>query len=166
MREYVFIPRPGGDVKVAVIREVVRWEWRRVAVARALVEHVQANGGRITERDLAEYRVVRRRPVRAEFRGDEFLSNPPPSAGGTLIAYGLGLLEDVGAPGSAEAIDALARVMRAQADASGWPRQRLSKLLEERAVVSSGTTHISVVDGGGNAVALTGKSMDSVKPVT
>src|SRR5205085_1355264 len=124
-------------------------------LGRALVAHVQASGGRITERDLAEYRVIRRRPVRAEFRGDEFLSNPPPSAGGTLIAYGLGLLDDVGAPGSAEAIDALARVMRAQADASGWPRQRLSKLLEERAVVSSGTTHISVVDGGGNAVALT-----------
>jgi gamma-glutamyltranspeptidase/glutathione hydrolase len=124
-------------------------------LARALVAHVQANGGRITERDLAEYRVIRRRPVRTAFRGDEFLSNPPPSAGGTLIAYGLGLLDEAGAPGSAEAIDALARVMRAQADASGWPRQRLSKLLEERAVVSSGTTHISVVDGDGNAVALT-----------
>jgi gamma-glutamyltranspeptidase/glutathione hydrolase len=93
--------------------------------------------------------------VRTDFRGHEFLSNPPPSAGGTLIAYGLGLLDDVGAAGSAEAIDALARVMRAQADASTRPRQRLSKLLEERAVVTSGTTHISVVDGDGNAVALT-----------
>jgi gamma-glutamyltranspeptidase/glutathione hydrolase len=124
-------------------------------LGRALVQHVKASGGRITERDLAEYRVIRRRPVRADFRGDEFLSNPPPSAGGTLIAYGLGMLNDVGEPGSAEAIDALACVMRAQAAASGWPRQRLSKLLEERAVVSSGTTHISVVDGKGNAVALT-----------
>jgi gamma-glutamyltranspeptidase/glutathione hydrolase len=127
----------------------------RGELARAIVSHVRANGGRITQRDLAEYRVVRRRPVRTLFRGDEFLSNPPPSAGGTLIAYGLGLLDDGGAPGSAEAIDALARVMRAQADASGWPRQRLSRLLEERAVVTSGTTHISVVDGNGNAVALT-----------
>jgi len=123
--------------------------------ARRLVAHVQSQGGVITKRDLAEYRVVRRRPVRADFRGHEFLSNPPPSAGGTLIAYGLGLLDDVGAPGSAEAIDTLARVMRAQADASARPRVRLAKLLEEHAVVSSGTTHISVVDGDGNAVALT-----------
>ena len=146
---------PDLAATLQVLRDHGAQELYRGELARALVEHVQANGGRITERDLAEYRVVRRRPVRAEFRGDEFLSNPPPSAGGTLIAYGLGLLADVGAPGSAEAIDALARVMRAQADASGWPRQRLSKLLEERAVVSSGTTHISVVDGGGNAVALT-----------
>ena len=120
-----------------------------------LVAHVQTNGGVLTERDLADYRVVRRRPVRADFHGHVFLSNPSPSAGGTLIAYGLGMLDAVGAPGSAEAIDALARVMRAQAEASTWPRQRLSKLLEERAVVSSGTTHISVVDGAGNAVALT-----------
>jgi gamma-glutamyltranspeptidase/glutathione hydrolase len=130
-------------------------ELYRGELGRALVEHVRASGGRISERDLAEYRVIRRRPVRADFRGDEFLSNPPPSAGGTLIAYGLGLLDYVGEAGSAEAIDALARVMREQADASGWPRQRLSKLLEERAVVSSGTTHISVVDRTGNAVALT-----------
>jgi gamma-glutamyltranspeptidase/glutathione hydrolase len=152
-----------GDVLVmadlATTLEVLRDRGARELyqgeLARALVSHVQASGGRITERDLAEYRVVRRRPVRARFRGDDFLSNPPPSAGGALIAYGLGLLDDVGAPGSAEAIDALARVMRSQVDASLWPRQRLSKLLEERAVVSSGTTHISVVDGNGNAVALT-----------
>ncbi len=138
-----------------VLRDHGAKELYRGELARALVAHVQASGGPITKRDLEEYRVVRRRPVRADFRGDEFLSNPPPSAGGTLIAYGLGLLDDAGAPGSAVAIDALARVMRAQAEASARPRQRLSKLLDERAVVSSGTTHISVVDGAGNAVALT-----------
>src|ERR671937_2101937 len=137
------------------LRDTGADELYRGELARRLVTHVQAQGGVITKRDLEEYRVVRRRPVRADFRDHEFLSNPPPSAGGTLIASGLRLLEDVGAPGSAEAIDALARVMRAQAEASARPRQRLSKLLEERAVVASGTTHISVVDGEGNAVALT-----------
>src|SRR5207244_12039338 len=83
-------------------------------LANAMVEHVRASGGCITSRDLKEYRVVRRRPVTTEFRGHEYLSNPPPSAGGILIAYGLGLLDDRGAPGSAQAIDALARVMREQ----------------------------------------------------
>src|SRR5205085_11955562 len=66
-----------------------------------------------------------------------------------------------GGPGSAEAIDALARVMREQARArengfdTALRRGGLKKLLEERAVVVRGTTHISVVDGQGNAVALT-----------
>jgi gamma-glutamyltranspeptidase/glutathione hydrolase len=130
-------------------------------LARAIVAHIEAGGGCITERDLADYRVIRRRPVQTDFRGMEFLSNPPPSAGGILIAYGLGLLDDRGAPGSAEAIDALARVMREQIRARENSFDRalrhggLAKLLDERAVIARGTTHISAVDGDGNAVALT-----------
>jgi gamma-glutamyltranspeptidase / glutathione hydrolase len=133
----------------------------RGELARRLVDHVRAGGGCITLHDLKDYRVVRRRPVTKGFRGHEYLSNPPPSAGGILIAYGLGLLDDVGRPGSAEAIDALARVMREQARArengfdNALRRGGLARLLEERAVVVRGTTHISVVDERKNAVALT-----------
>ena len=126
-------------------------------LARRMVDHVRERGGCFTNRDLEEYRVIRRRPVSTDFFGQEYLSNPPPSAGGVLIAYGLPLLEEfgVGEPGSAEAIDALARVMREQAQAR-LGRGGLARALEERAaVVSRGTTHISVVDGKGNAVALT-----------
>ena len=133
-------------------------------LAAKISAHARAQGGCITEKDLADYRVIRRRPVRAEFCGQEFLSNPPPSAGGILIAFGLPLLEDRGAgvPGTAQAIDALARVMREQAEArvGGFDRALrrggLARALEERAaVVSQGTTHISVIDGNGDAVALT-----------
>src|SRR5207244_12266703 len=61
-------------------------------------------------------------------------------------------------PGKAEASDALARVMREQANAriAAGSVRGLARALETRAaVVSQGTTHISVVDGKGNAVALT-----------
>jgi gamma-glutamyltranspeptidase/glutathione hydrolase len=121
-----------------------------------MVEHIRAGGGCFTQQDLNEYRVIRRRPVRAEFCGEEFYSNPPPSRGGVLIAYGLPLLEElgVGEPGKAEAIDALARVMREQLQAPAG-RGLLRALELGGAVVNRGTTHISVIDGRGNAVALT-----------
>jgi gamma-glutamyltranspeptidase / glutathione hydrolase len=125
-------------------------------LGRKIVEHVRAGGGCFTEEDLSEYRVIRRRPVRAQFCGEEYYSNPPPSKGGVLIAYGLPLLEEfgVGQPGTAEAIDALARVMREQLQAPAG-RGLLRALELGGAVVTRGTTHISVIDGRGNAVALT-----------
>jgi gamma-glutamyltranspeptidase / glutathione hydrolase len=128
----------------------------RGELAEQIVEHVRASGGCFTQQDLTEYRVVRRRPVRAGFCGEDFFSNPPPSRGGVLIAYGLRLLQEfgVGEPGSAEAIDSLARVMREQADAPAG-RGLLRALELGGAVVTRGTTHISVIDGVGNAVALT-----------
>src|SRR4051794_9005388 len=121
-----------------------------------MVEHIRERGGCFTPRDLNEYCVVRRRPVRTSFCGEEYYSNPPPSRGGVLIAYGLPLLEElgVGRAGSAEAIDALARVMREQLQAPTG-RGLLRALELHAAVVTRGTTHISVIDGQGNAVALT-----------
>src|SRR6266511_1479014 len=137
-------------------------------LARRMVEHVRERGGCFTNRDLEEYRVIRRRPVRTDFFGQEYLSHPPPSAGGVLIAYGLPLLEEfgVGEPGTAEAIDALARVMREQAQAR-LGRGGLARALEERAaVVSRGTTPISVVDGKGEAAACRRKAVLDDEPVT
>jgi gamma-glutamyltranspeptidase/glutathione hydrolase len=130
-------------------------------LAEKISEHVRAHGGCMTKEDLERYRVIRRRPVSASFCGEEYVSNPPPSAGGILIAFGLPLLEEIGpgSPGTAKAIDALARVMREQAHARVAARTVTTGLvhaLEERdAVVSRGTTHISVIDGKGNAVGLT-----------
>src|SRR5438093_6610148 len=68
-------------------------------LAQKISEHVRAHGGCITQEDLERYRVIRRRPVTASFCGEEYVSNPPPSAGGILIAYGLPPLEETG-PGS------------------------------------------------------------------
>jgi gamma-glutamyltranspeptidase / glutathione hydrolase len=130
-------------------------------LGKRISAHVRSHGGCITNEDLESYRVIRRRPVTASFCGEEYLTNPPPSAGGILVAYGLPMLEalGLGEPGTAEAIDALARVMREQAHARVAARTVTGGLvhaLEERAaVVSRGTTHISVVDGKGNAVGLT-----------
>src|SRR4051812_5772158 len=57
-------------------------------LARAIVEHVQRGGGTLSLDDLAGYRVVRRKPLAVGYRGHEFRSNPPPSAGGLLGGRG------------------------------------------------------------------------------
>jgi gamma-glutamyltranspeptidase/glutathione hydrolase len=54
----------------------------RGPVARKLVDGVRAAGGIWTLEDLAQYRVVEREPVHAEFRGLRITSAAPPSSGG------------------------------------------------------------------------------------
>jgi gamma-glutamyltranspeptidase / glutathione hydrolase len=150
-------------------------------LGRLVAEHVRAAGGSLTEEDLASYRVISRRPVRASFDGHEFVSNPPPSSGGILIGYGLLLLARLGAggpPGSAEAIGRLAGVMREQTRARGGSftsdlyrgglanrlfggvdeaaeRIRAGEAGRSEPVGAPGTTHISAVDAAGNAASLT-----------
>ena len=165
-------------------------------LSRDLVATVESGGGLLTAADLAEYRVVWRRPVRINYRGLEVISNPPPSSGGILIAYGLALLERVGrgAPGSAAAIESLIGVMREQTRvrddgfASALHRGGLvQRLLSAQAVDAAaarialglsgrvehspagGTTHVSVVDGEGNAASLsssTGSGSGIIVPGT
>ena len=79
-------------------------------------------GGELTLDDLAALpgRLAAAGARRAS-AGYDVLSNPPPSSGGVLIAYGLALLERLPRrrAGSAEAVAALAEVMREQARARG-----------------------------------------------
>ncbi|MFC0710144.1 gamma-glutamyltransferase [Azorhizophilus paspali] len=61
--------------------------------AERLVAGVRAAGGIWSAQDLADYRVVERRPLRfALERGRELIGAPPPSAGGIVLAQSLGML--------------------------------------------------------------------------
>ena len=68
----------------------------RGEIAAAIVEFVASRGGTIGPTDLAGYGAIDRPPLAVPFRGTEVLTNPPPSSGGILIAYCLGLLERLG----------------------------------------------------------------------
>jgi gamma-glutamyltranspeptidase/glutathione hydrolase len=147
-------------------------DFYRGELAHEVSHAVRAAGGSLTMEDLGAYRVIRRRPVRAAYGAYEFVSNPPPSAGGVLIALALRVLDVIGGPGrqgSVESVAALAEVMReAQAAragsflrdlgrnvaaAAGRARQRARAIDREPAGTPS-TTHISVVDAAGNAASL------------
>ena len=84
--------------------------------ARMLANFMQANGGLITEEDLAMYEAVEREPVRGTYRGYEIVSMPPPSSGGVGIIQMLNILEgfDLAAMGhnSADYLHVLTEAMR------------------------------------------------------
>ena len=143
-----------------------------------------AKKGFLTEEDLLSYRVYKREPVMVKYRGREVYANPPPSSGGTLIAFTLKLLEgfDVGAMthNGADYLKLLSEVKRVTNEAR---REILDGFLHEEGLTGSflsddnvadyrkrvglaaravpdarhpaSTTQISVVDSAGNAATVT-----------
>ena len=61
-------------------------------VAKALVHGVHNAGGIWTLRDLAEYRVLEREPVRSQYQDIEITSAAPPSSGGVVLVEALNIL--------------------------------------------------------------------------
>jgi gamma-glutamyltranspeptidase/glutathione hydrolase len=125
-------------------------------VGAAVSDRVCELGGTLTRADLAAYEAVPREPVRVRYRGRDVLTNPPPNAGGTLLAYALALLErDPAAP---VPLALVAAMERAQAERTP---EFLTGLAEpgflERFMASrlGATTHISVLDADGWACAVT-----------
>ena len=165
-------------------------------LAEAIAATVERGGGILTTDDLAAYRVIWREPVRTSYLDHEVISNPPPSSGGVLIAYGLALLDRVarGGPGTAEALASLTEVMREQTRARGgsfsedlYEGRLAEQLLSDDSIAAAvmritaslpgvsehaphgGTTHVSVVDADGNAASVsssTGSGSGVVVPGT
>jgi len=150
-----------------------RGEW-----AAQLARDCAEGGGQLTREDLAAYRVERREPVVFRYRGTRCAINPPPSPGGCLIAFALGVMSDWDSSadrwGSSGHVLNLLRGMRAASVArhryhleSGLERAEMERLLgantvaewqqglELNSLFSRGTTHISVADRDGNIASLT-----------
>ncbi len=83
-------------------------------VAAAVSEWVGERGGSVTRAALAAYEAQQRRPVAQGYRDREVLTNPPPSAGGTLLAYALGLLDRQPAPATLEQVVAAMEAAQAE----------------------------------------------------
>lgn len=135
-------------------------------VGRAIAQESLAQGGHLTERDLKQYDVVIRDPLYWRHRSATVALNPPPAASGALIAFGLACLEAISESGGV--IDALA--LRQALAAMNEARERHGSDLAERLAggllakdlrqarrhppAYRGTTHVSVIDGEGNAAAI------------
>jgi gamma-glutamyltranspeptidase/glutathione hydrolase len=171
-------------------------------IARKLAADMKANGGLITEADLAHYQVRERVPVKGSYHGYEIVSAPPPSAGGIALIemlnilrpYDLAKLGDRSAPEVQRITEAMRRAYMDRTDylgdpdfakipqaallnpayADAWRKSIVldhatpSKDLQRPAGFlpppptatvaeskSTDTTHYSVLDAEGNAVAVT-----------
>ena len=139
--------------------------FRRGEVAAALSDYVIEHGGTLGRGDLADYEPIERRPIRARFRGTEVLTNPPPSSGGILVAYCLGLLERLGERSGPEQLVAAmgaANAARGEAFAEALYGTELEASLLDRAALDraagdllGSTTHISALDRNGMCANVT-----------
>jgi gamma-glutamyltranspeptidase/glutathione hydrolase len=125
-------------------------------IAAAVHDWLSARGSTLSRENLADYRAIEREPVRIGYRDREILTNPPPSAGGTLLAYSLALLDRQPSPPTLEGIvDAMraAQSERTAAFVDGLAEEGFHERFLARRLGS--TTHISVIDADGCACSVT-----------
>jgi gamma-glutamyltranspeptidase/glutathione hydrolase len=135
-------------------------------VAEAVEDYICSRGGLLSVADLAAFEAIEREPVAATFAGNRILSNPPPSAGGILIAYSLALLERSGQAGTAGIVRAMsaANLAREQEFAAGLERDGfVDEFLGEESLRRAlarddrlgSTTHLAVMDCDGLCASVT-----------
>lgn len=143
-------------------------------IATTIDAACRAQGGYLRRDDLESYRVIRRKPLAIAYRNARLHTNPPPSSGGLLIGFALGLLERLAGNGldtrSPQGIAMLAETMQHTNEArleslsndnfghalleTGYVEAYVQRV-QGRARAWRGTTHISVIDAAGNLAALT-----------
>ncbi len=128
-----------------------------------LIANLQGKGALLQLEDLQSYRTVEREPVSANYGFGKIWGMPPPSAGGVGILLGMNFLEarwkkdkdgwpSQGADWMAAAMVEMFRIRNQEmGDPDFNPGMPLKTWLKK----GGNTSHLSVMDGDGNAVALT-----------
>ncbi len=125
-------------------------------IADAVCTWLGERGGSLSPGGLGGYGALEREPLLMGYRDREVFTNPPPSAGGTLLAYSLGLLDAQPSPPSLEVV--IAAMEAAQGERTPEFVQGLSDEGFGTCFLSSrlgSTTHISVLDSHGRACSVT-----------
>ncbi len=129
-------------------------------IAAAITAEMKDHGGHLTATDLRDYTAHIRQPLPCVYNGYTIRLNPPPAAGGALIAAMLEHYQTLRRHDKDGA--GLASMARAMAHVDTlWRRDpaRIAGLgdsvRQHADVASRGTTHISIIDKDGNAAAVT-----------
>ncbi len=151
-------------------------------IAQRVCDWVRERGGTLGMDDMAAYEPIERRPVEARFRAYDVLTNSPPSSGGILLAYSLGVLERLGERSGVEQLVAATEAANARRTADfheglhdeGYVERFLAADLDRVAErIRAGdwvgghggaggpsdrlgsTTHLAVLDVDGNCASVT-----------
>jgi len=144
----------------------------RGELARRIADHVQAEGGLLTRRDLASYEAVWRDPLRSAVDDWSVATNPPPAMGGGVLAAALRLLPETPRHGwdaddvkaLVDALEAVGRLRQSEVVSSDDVGQGVRRLLERvdaaggdpgRLRGSPSTIHTSAVDERGMGCSVT-----------
>ena len=145
-------------------------------IAQRLDRLYREAGGSLRREDLERYEVHTRQPIGFDYRGYRVATNPPPSAGGILIAFTLELLRRSEAR-SSETLEYVRDLIEAMAVTGEFRKEQvdarlhdpeLAKVVTDHALLLhyferfdrridlwGNTTHISVIDAEGNAASVT-----------
>jgi len=188
-------PKPGEILQqldlAQTLREIARdgaQPFYRGRIAREITAEMKRQGGLVSAKDLADYRVIDRAALVGRYRGFDVVTMPPPSSGVLLLEM-MNMLTLAGpaamAPPSVDRYHLLAEVMRrayedrakylgdpdfvsipvSQLVSPEYAAQRFADYSPAHATVRpdapqaeikiTSTTHISILDAEGNAVAAT-----------
>ena len=146
-------------------------------IAESISRMCLENGGHLTREDFLNYRVIKRDPLKINYRGHQIAINPPPSSGGILVGFALKLMESVDSgslqfgdedwPDILVYVQRLTNRARIEAFVENPTDDPILKLLNpdyleiykreirEKTASFRGTTQISIVDRDGNMASIT-----------
>lgn len=173
--EKVLYQREFADTLTRLVQKGTQ-EFYAGDIAHQLVKDCQQSGGYLTLDDLKNYQVIERKPLLISYRGDVLLTNPPPSSGGTLIAFALKLLAKIDLNksgfGDNHHLEILAKIMQLTNEArkDGYDANLYQESIADDFLAAQhieqysqqlttnkwgSTTHLSVIDSEGNAASVT-----------
>ena len=145
-------------------------------VAQTIENISKENDGLIYRQDLHNYKTIKRKPIKFNYKNYEMYTNPPPSCGGILIAFTMKLLEkiDLKEFRSKEEVKQLIEAFNITSD---FRSEHIDEFLHEvgledilqnerllknflisqnsRLNLWGNTTHLSIIDENGTAVSIT-----------